>query len=145
MISWMNIRLWVIRWTNRSDEGLSTNASTLFRLSSLELFKTGVQVALKDATRNCFKIEWMSKRWSRDETFLVTFWSVLQSGINLDVRNMRTFERQGNYIKSLFPINFRRVKVVCITRCFFVLSCFVFFLHIFNCLIAWFLLAQSQS
>ena len=46
-------------------------------------------------------------------------------------KNMRTIERQGNYIKSLFPINFRRVKVVCITRCFFVLSCFVFFFFTF--------------
>ena len=32
---------------------------------------------------------------------------------------MKTFERQGNYIKSPFPINFRRAKVVCIIQYFF--------------------------
>ena len=36
-------------------------------------------------------------------------------------------------------MNSRRGKVVCITRCFLVLFCFVFFTF---CLVAWFLLAQ---
>ena len=40
---------------------------------------------------------------------------------------MKTFERQGNYIKSTFPINFRRAKVVCIIQYFFF---HVFFFHI---------------
>ena len=37
-------------------------------------------------------------------------------------------------------MNSRRVKVVCITRCFLVLFCFVLFFTF--CLVAWFLLAQ---
>ena len=44
---------------------------------------------------------------------------MLQTGVNLDVRNIKTFEPQGNYIKSSFPINFRRAKVVCIIQYFF--------------------------
>ena len=95
-------------------------------------FKTGVQMALKDATRNCLSIkkimiiEKQNKQTDKRPKDHVMYnliadllKHVANRGIFGRLLNLKTSELPSNYIKSPFPINIRRLKMVYIMLYFF--------------------------